>query len=389
MLIADRLDRPNRSPLRANMEPALQALIASLVSFLFVSLIFAVLVLICRDASKSRLSDVEGVLALRSLGRTRSLHLPYAAEESSASYDPSLNDIAMSELVAATRDFAADGIIGDGSFGFVYKARLSSGVTVAVKRLSKDAAHGVREFKAEMDTLGRIRHPNLVRMLGFCVAGRDRVLVYEYVKHGSLDQWLHEEEDDEGRPRSLPWRTRLGIVRGVAAGLTFLHDCCQPAVIHRDIKASNVLLDEGFEARITDFGLARLVEAPRTHVSTQVAGTMGYMAPEYWEGATVATVKGDVYSFGILMLEVATGRRPNLGVRQEGGGGKKEMLLAKWARAMVEQGRIPEILDSEMGSEDVEESEVTAYLKVAFRCTEDSSRKRPSMREVLADLNQF
>ncbi|XP_074586518.1 leucine-rich repeat receptor protein kinase MSP1-like [Curcuma longa] len=376
------------------MEPALQALIASLIGFLFVSLIFAVLVLLCRDASKSRLSDsqiasdVEGASALRSLDRTRSLPLRYAAEESSASYDPSLDYISMSELVAATRNFAADGIIGDGSFGFVYKARLSSGATVAVKRLSKDAAHGVREFKAEMDTLGRIRHPNLVRMLGFCVAGHDRVLVYEYVKHGSLDQWLHED-DDEGRPRSLPWRTRLGIVRGVAAGLTFLHDGCQPAVIHRDIKASNVLLDEGFEARITDFGLARLMEAPRTHVSTQVAGTMGYMAPEYWEGATTATVKGDVYSFGILMLEVATRRRPNLGVRQEGGGGRKEMLLANWARAMVEQGRIPEILDSEMGSEDVVESEVRAYLKVAFRCTEESSRNRPTMEDVLADLNQF
>ncbi|KAG6536011.1 putative serine/threonine-protein kinase [Zingiber officinale] len=374
------------------MVSPLQVLIATVASFIFVSLLFVVILLLCSRRFESRRSGpliesaVEDSPVLRSFGRPGALSISYADGESSTLYDPSLDQISMSELAAATRNFAADGIIGDGSFGFVYKARLSSGATVAVKRLSADAAHGVREFKAEMDTLGPIRHPNLVRMLGFCVAGRDRLLIYEYVEHGSLDEWLHET-DAEGHPRRLPWPTRLGIVRGVAAGLAFLHEGCRPAVIHRDIKASNVLLDEGFGARITDFGLARLVEAPRTHVSTQVAGTVGYMAPEYWEGATAATVKGDVYSFGILMLEVATGRRPNLGVRQEGGARGKEMLLVNWVRRMVEQGRIPEILDREMGSEGVVESEVRAYLEVAFHCTEEHSRNRPAMGEVVAALN--
>ncbi|WOL11176.1 hypothetical protein Cni_G19938 [Canna indica] len=374
------------------MEAALQALIASVGCFLFVSLLFAVVLLICRDQAKSRsscsqiASNIEAAPALRSLGHLRSSSLAAVRDESSASYDPSLDEVSMSELVAATRNFAADGIIGDGSFGFVYKAQLSSGTTVAVKRLSADAVHGVREFKAEMDTLGRIRHPNLTRMLGFCVAGRDRVLIYEYVERGSLDMWLHEP-DLQGRPRRLPWPTRVRIIRGVAAGLAFLHEVCRPAVIHRDIKASNVLLDKGFEARIADFGLARLVEAPRTHVSTQAAGTMGYMAPEYREGAPAAA-KADVYSFGILMLEVATGRRPNLEVRREGGGGGG-VGLANWARGMVEEGRGTEILDGEMEEEGVMESEVKSYWDVAFRCIEDRPGKRPAMGEVEASLNQL
>ncbi|RWW10033.1 hypothetical protein GW17_00026441 [Ensete ventricosum] len=366
-------------------------MIAAAASFLFVSLLFAALLLLCRGMARPRTfgsqvaSDVEAAPDFRSLEHLRSSSSNHGAgDESSASYDPSLDRISMSELIAATRNFAPDGIIGDGSFGFVYKAQLSSGATVAVKRLSADAVHGVREFRAEMDTLGRIRHPNLVRMLGFCVAGRDRVLIYEYLENGSLDQWLHEPDAD-GRPRRLPWPARVRIIRGVAAGLAFLHDGCRPAVIHRDIKASNVLLDDGFDARITDFGLARVVEAPRTHVSTQAAGTMGYMAPENREGATAVTPMADVYSFGILMLEVATGRRPNLTVRREGGAGG-EVGLARWARGMVEQGRAPEVLDRDMGVEEVMERQVKGFLDVAYRCTEDGPRNRPAMVEVVAAL---
>ncbi|CAD5184982.1 unnamed protein product [Musa acuminata subsp. malaccensis] len=376
------------------MEVGLQVLIAAAASFLFVALLIGSLFLVCRGRAKPRpfgsqiASDVEGAPDFRSLDRLRSSSSHSGAgDESSASYDPSLDRISMSELIAATRNFAPDGIIGDGSFGFVYKAQLSSGATVAVKRLSADAVHGVREFRAEMDTLGRIRHPNLARMLGFCVAGRDHVLIYEYLENGSLDQWLHEP-DAEGRPRRLPWPARVRIMRGVAAGLAFLHDGCRPAVIHRDIKASNVLLDEGFEARITDFGLARVVEAPRTHVSTQAAGTMGYMAPENREGATAVTPMADVYSFGILMLEVATGQRPNLTVRPEGGAGG-EVGLARWARGMVEQGRGPEVLDREMGEAETMESQVRGFLDVAYRCTEDGPRDRPAMIEVVAALAQL
>lgn len=360
------------------MEPVIQALIAACGSFLFVSLLFGAAIL-CHHVIRNRSSRV--------------LNLPRppaaAPADESATFDPSLDRISMPMLATATGNFAADRIVGDGSFGFVYRAEMPDGRTVAVKKLSPDAFHGFREFRAEVETLGRIRHQNLTRILGFCVSGRDRLLIYEFLEKGSLDQWLHETSPS--RP-PLPWAARLRVIRGVAAGLAFLHGDCKPMIIHRDIKASNVLLDGDFEARIADFGLARRVDSSRSHVSTQVAGTMGYMPPEYRDGLTAATVKADVYSFGILMFEVASGRRPNLPVLVEG----KEMALVRWARGLVERGSGLELLDPAlMGGEWAaplaaeEEEQVKGFLKVAYRCTSDASRARPYMGEVLILLNQL
>lgn len=215
-------------------------------------------------------------------------------------------------------------------------------------------------------------------MLGFCISGSDRILIYEFLDRGSLDQWIHEPD-----PNPLSWPTRVKIIHGVAKGLAFLHDECNPCIIHRDIKASNVLLDSDFGARIADFGLARRVGSEMTHVSTQVAGTIGYMPPEYREGLTVATVKGDVYSFGILMYEVASGRRPNWPMTGEDG---KEVWMVRWARGRTESGRGVEVLDPIMGREGVREEEVKGFLDVAYKCTEESSKKRPRMREVVSML---
>ncbi|KAE8701834.1 peroxidase 12-like [Hibiscus syriacus] len=235
----------------------------------------------------------------------------------------------MEELAAATKNFSSDLIIGEGSFGYVYKATLSNGVTVAIKKLDPNAFQGLREFRAEMETLGKLRHDNIVKILGFCSSGLDRVLIYEFIERGSLDQLMYDEGQENSVDGLLNWHTRKKIVRGIANGLAYLHGLDTP-IIHRDIKASNVLLDQNFNAHISDFGLARQIQESRSHVSTQVAGTMGYMPPEYREGNTAATVVADVYSFGILMIEIATQNRPSWPVKLEG----KAIGLVEWARRM-------------------------------------------------------
>lgn len=366
------------------MEADLQALIAAIVAFFAVSILFALILLFCPRPSKSRLQPSAPPAPFLPIRRPPSASV---AGDESASFDPSLDRISLNELAAATEDFSADAIIGEGSFGFVYKARLSSGTTVAVKRLSSDAFHGFREFRAEMETLGGLRHPHLARILGYCISGADRLLIYEFLENGSLDHWLHESDSRDSVNSvsfPLPWLTRIRIVREVAAGLAFLHEECRPRIIHRDIKSSNVLLAADFGARIADFGLARQVDVSRTHVSTQVAGTMGYMPPEYKEGLTAATVAADVYSFGALMVETATGERPNLHRRWEDG---KQMGLVRWARRMVEERRGVEVLDSKMGNEGIREDEVNGYLEVAYRCTDENPRNRPTMVEAVSLLD--
>ncbi|AED94811.1 putative protein kinase RLK-Pelle-LRR-Xb-1 family [Arabidopsis thaliana] len=295
------------------------------------------------------------------------------------SFDPSICEISMAELTIATKNFSSDLIVGDGSFGLVYRAQLSNGVVVAVKKLDHDALQGFREFAAEMDTLGRLNHPNIVRILGYCISGSDRILIYEFLEKSSLDYWLHET-DEENSP--LTWSTRVNITRDVAKGLAYLHGLPKP-IIHRDIKSSNVLLDSDFVAHIADFGLARRIDASRSHVSTQVAGTMGYMPPEYWEGNTAATVKADVYSFGVLMLELATRRRPNLTVVVD----EKEVGLAQWAVIMVEQNRCYEMLD--FGGVCGSEKGVEEYFRIACLCIKESTRERPTMVQVVELLEEL
>lgn len=299
-------------------------------------------------------------------------------ETESASFDPSICEISMAELTIVTKNFSKDLIIGDGSFGLVYRAQLFNGVVVAVKKLDHDALQGFREFAAEMETLGRLKHPNIVRILGYCISGSDRILIYEFLEKSSLDYWLHET-DEENSP--LTWSTRVSITRDVAKGLAYLHGLPTP-IIHRDIKSSNVLLDSDFVAHIADFGLARSIDASRSHVSTQVAGTMGYMPPEYWEGNTAATVKADVYSFGVLMLELATRRRPNLTVVVD----ENDVGLAQWAVIMVEQNRCYEMLDfgGVCGVKGVEE-----YFRIACLCIKESTKERPTMNQVVELLEEL
>ncbi|KAK2659075.1 hypothetical protein Ddye_005608 [Dipteronia dyeriana] len=371
------------------MGSSLQGLVAAVASFFFVTILFAIVLFICKTRRKRTHRS-------RALPRTqpdRVTELSSVTTCDSATFDPSLNQISMSELLLATKNFSSDLIIGDGSFGFVYKANLSNGVTVAIKKLDKDAFQGFREFRAEMETLGKLRHRNIVKILGYCVSDMDRVLIYEFIEKGSLDQWLHDTSpecgDVDGSKQlncrlPLSWETRLKVIGGVANGLSYLHGLEKP-IIHRDIKASNVLLDSDFEAHIADFGLARRIDTLHSHVSTQVAGTMGYMPPEYMGGNTAATVMLDVYSFGILMIEIAAQRRPNLPVMLD----HKEVGLVEWARKMAEGNREMEMVESNGSMEELDEVKVKEYFRIACMCTNEKSRERPAMRKVVELLNQL
>ncbi|CAM6022343.1 unnamed protein product [Sphagnum balticum] len=216
-----------------------------------------------------------------SLQRRRVKTIPVASFDG-VNLPPCLQSLTYSDLLLATDGFSDANVIGDGGFGIVYKARLGPDNTqVAIKKLFKNGVQGEREFQAEMETLGNIRHQNLVPLLGYCCRHKERLLVYKFMENGSLDHWLYSATaaaaDHQNR---LDWSTRLRIAHGTARGLCFLHHECVPMIIHRDMKVSNILLDEELEARLTDFGLARLLDLPNTHVSTIIAGTPGYVAPE-------------------------------------------------------------------------------------------------------------
>ena len=296
-----------------------------------------------------------------------------------ASFDPNL-EFSMTELRVATKDFSPEFIIGGGSFGTVYKAQLSNGVTVAIKRLNPDAFKGFREFWAEMVTLGMLHHPNIVKILGYCMTNSDRLLMFEFFQNGSLDQLLQQEQEVP-----ISWGIRIQIVKGVANGLSFLHSLDKP-IAHQNIKSRNVLLDSDFQAHITDFGLARGIDNSTSYASTQSADTMGYcyMPPEYKEGLTSATLEADVYSFGILMFEIATGKHPNLPTLLDG----KEVGIVEWARKMLAQDKHMQMVDASIfGEGGLIEAHVKEYFEIAGICTSEIRRERPTMAMVFQSLN--
>ncbi|KAF7822240.1 phytosulfokine receptor 2 [Senna tora] len=372
------------------MDPTLQAVLAAAASFLVVTLFLAAVIYACKGNKKT------SPRPRQTHAQSRSIAIPELssiAVDASGSFVPHVQ-ISIDELTKATKNFSPELIVGDGSFGLVYKGRLSNGLVVAVKKLSPDAFQGFREFQAEMETLGKLRHPNIVTILGYWAGGSERILVYEFIERGNLDQWLHDhssssgldDNDDDASMVRLPltWGVRVKIIRGVANGLRYLHELEKP-IIHRDIKASNVLLDSEFEAQIADFGLARRIDSSHSHVSTQFAGTMGYMPPEYRDGVNVANVKVDVYSFGVLMLETATGQRPNLAVKFD----KKDIGLVQWARKMVERNSQMELVDSSISREGISEANVEEYFRIACMCTSELRKDRPVMPQVVEMLDKM
>uniref|UniRef100_M1B727 non-specific serine/threonine protein kinase n=1 Tax=Solanum tuberosum TaxID=4113 RepID=M1B727_SOLTU len=208
------------------------------------------------------------------------------------------------ELARATSGFSKANLLGQGGFGYVHKGVLVDGTVVAVKSLKSGSGQGEREFQAEVDIISRVHHRHLVSLVGYCIADSQRMLVYEYVPNKTLEFHLHGKGH-----RVMDWGTRLKIALGSARGLAYLHEDCHPKIIHRDIKAANILLEDNFEAKVADFGLAKLSSDNFTHVSTRVMGTFGYMAPEYASSGKL-TDRSDVFSFGIVLLELITGKRP-------------------------------------------------------------------------------
>ncbi|XP_066321024.1 phytosulfokine receptor 1-like [Miscanthus floridulus] len=307
------------------------------------------------------------------------LLFPAGEEEGSGSGDGDSGERTMTleDVMKATRNFDASRIVGCGGFGMVYRATLADGSEVAVKRLSGDFWQMEREFRAEVETLSRVRHRNLVPLQGYCRAGKDRLLIYPYMENGSLDHWLHE------RGGALAWPARLGIARGAARGLAHLHASSEPRVLHRDIKSSNILLDARLEPRLADFGLARLVLPTDTHVTTDLVGTLGYIPPEYGS-SSVATYRGDVYSLGVVLLELVTGRRPVDMARPVGGGRD----VTSWAVRMRREARGDEVIDASVGvGERRHREEAARVLDVACACVSDNPKSRPTAQQVVEWLD--
>ncbi|KAM0937972.1 putative protein kinase RLK-Pelle-L-LEC family [Dioscorea sansibarensis] len=280
------------------------------------------------------------------------------------------------QLYKAARGFKDEYLLGIGGFGRVYRGVLpASEVEVAVKRVSHESKQGVREFVAEIVSLGKLRHRNLVQLLGYCRRKRELLLVYEYMPNGSLDKFLFSETK-----QTLDWSLRFQIIKGVASGLQYLHEGWDKVVIHRDIKASNVLLDGDMNGRLGDFGLARLYDHGAAPQSTNVVGTLGFLAPELARACKVTT-SSDVFAFGAFLLEVACGRRAIEPNKQE-----MEQVLVDWVFANWKMGTLYETKDPRLGKDYVLE-ELDLVLKLGLFCSHPLPSARPSMRQVTQILN--
>ncbi|XP_037493569.1 tyrosine-sulfated glycopeptide receptor 1 [Jatropha curcas] len=284
-----------------------------------------------------------------------------------------LKDLTISELLKATGNFNQANIIGCGGFGLVYKATLANGTKLAIKKLSGEMGLMEREFKAEVEALSTAQHENLVSLQGYCVYEGFRLLVYSYMENGSLDYWLHEKVDGASL---LDWPTRLKIARGTSRGLAYMHQICEPHIVHRDIKSSNILLDDKFEAHVADFGLSRLILPYHTHVTTELVGTLGYIPPEYGQ-AWVATLRGDMYSFGVVMLELLTGKRPVEVFKP-----KMSRELVGWVLQMRSEGKQDQIFDPILKGKGFDD-EMLQVLDVACKCVNQNPTKRPTIKEVV------
>ncbi|PKA65825.1 Serine/threonine-protein kinase [Apostasia shenzhenica] len=286
------------------------------------------------------------------------------------------------ELRLATRNFRQDLVLGEGGFGLVYKGILDENVRpgfkpmfVAVKDLNPEGLQGDKEWLAEINYLGQLSHPNLVKLIGYCCQDEHRLLVYEYMAHGSLEKHLFQRST-----QSIPWVTRVKIALDVAKGLAFLHGAKKP-IIYRDFKTSNILLDAEFNAKLSDFGLAK--EGPtgeKTHVSTRVMGTYGYAAPEYIMTGHL-TARSDVYGFGVVLLEILVGRKA-LDTSRPG----REHNLVDWARPLlIRYNKLFRIIDPRMAGQ-YSHNAAQLLANLAFRCLSENPKGRPAMHEVVEAL---
>ncbi|KAG8363306.1 hypothetical protein BUALT_Bualt19G0008500 [Buddleja alternifolia] len=277
------------------------------------------------------------------------------------------------ELEEASNGLSHENVIGEGGYGIVYYGVLADNTRIAIKNLLNNRGQAEKEFKVEVEAIGRVRHKNLVRLFGYCVEGAYRMLVYEYVDNGNLDQWLH---GDVGEVSPLTWEIRMNIILGTAKGLAYLHEGLEPKVVHRDIKSSNILLDRQWHAKLSDFGLAKLLNSENSYVTTRVMGTFGYVAPEY-ACTGMLNEKSDIYSFGILIMEIITGRSPVDYSRPKG-----EVNLVDWLKTMVGNRKSEEIVDPKLPERPASKA-LKRVILVALRCVDPDALKRPKMGHII------
>ncbi|KAI3809627.1 hypothetical protein L1987_19223 [Smallanthus sonchifolius] len=282
----------------------------------------------------------------------------------------------LKQIKAATNNFDVANKIGEGGFGPVYKGVLPNGTLIAVKQLSSKSKQGNREFLNELGMISALQHPHLVKLYGCCIEGNQLLIAYEYLENNSLARALFGPKEWQ---LELDWPTRYRICIGIARGLAFLHEESRLKIVHRDIKATNVLLDKNLNAKISDFGLAKLDEEDDTHISTRVAGTYGYMAPEYALRGYL-TDKADVYSYGIVLLEIVSGMA-NIADRAK----ENQFVLLDRAIALKAAGNLMDLVDPKLGSE-YDIPEMMVVINLALMCTTYSSTDRPTMSSVVSML---
>ncbi|XP_073141264.1 probable leucine-rich repeat receptor-like serine/threonine-protein kinase At3g14840 [Henckelia pumila] len=282
----------------------------------------------------------------------------------------------LKQIKAATKNFDAANKIGEGGFGPVYKGTLGDGTLIAVKQLSSKSKQGNREFVNEIGMISALQNPHLVRLHGCCIEGNQLLLIYEYLENNSLARALFGPEQHR---LNLDWPTRHKICIGIARGLAYLHEESRLKIVHRDIKATNILLDKNLNPKISDFGLAKLDEEENTHISTRIAGTHGYMAPEYAMRGYL-TDKADVYSFGVVLLEIVSGKS-NTSIRPK----DECFYLLDWAHSLKQDGNLMELVDSRLES-NFDAEEVMTTINIALLCTSTVAAERPSMSSVVSIL---
>ncbi|CAN6706915.1 unnamed protein product [Malus baccata var. baccata] len=286
---------------------------------------------------------------------------------------PTWRVFSLKELHAATNNFNYDNKLGEGGFGSVYWGQLWDGSQIAVKRLKVLSDKADMEFAVEVEILARVRHKNLLSLRGYCAEGQERLIVYDYMPNLSLLSHLHGQHSAECL---LDWTRRMNIAIGSAEGVAYLHHHATPHIIHRDIKASNVLVDSDFQAQVADFGFARLIPDGATHVTTRVKGTLGYLAPEY-AMLGKASESCDVYSFGILLLELASGKKP---IEKVSRGMKR--TVTDWALPLACERKFDEIADPKLNGKYLED-ELKRVVFVALLCAHSWPERRPTMLEVV------
>ncbi|CAL9764151.1 unnamed protein product [Musa acuminata subsp. burmannicoides] len=279
----------------------------------------------------------------------------------------------LAELEAATAGFSPGNVIGEGGYGIVYRGVFPDFSVAAVKNLLDNKGQAEKEFKVEVEAIGKVRHKNLVGLIGYCAEGVKRMLVYEYIDNGTLEQWLH---GDVGPVSPLTWDIRMKIAIGTAKGIAYLHEGLEPKVVHRDIKSSNILLDKQWNPKVSDFGLAKVLGSGSSFVTTRVMGTFGYVAPEY-ACTGLLNESNDVYSFGVLLMEIISGRSPVDYSRPVG-----EVNMVEWFKRTVQSKREEEVVDPLIEIKPSPRA-LKRVLLVCLRCIDMDAQKRPKMGQIV------